>query len=162
MGDTSAIRHLYSLLHHPWENVRIGAIHSLVKLKDTNLDKILTEQIERETAWYPRSIIYESLGNINSRNSWEILKMGAVHDEAGPRLAAVQSMAKLYPDSTAKYLIPLLRSEKAYIRIDAVAVAVKICDEKTLPYLIKLLKDENYEIRFFARQAIKGIEAKNK
>jgi len=68
-------------------------------------------------------------------------------------------MAKIYPDSTAIYLNPLLGSEHGWIRTDAVAVANQILDTKTLPYLKLLIHDEYYEIRFLARQAISRIEA---
>ncbi len=160
LGDTSAIRPLYKLLSHPWENVRTRAIRSLVKLNDPNLLSILNEQLEYETDLYPRAVIYEAIGNINAKDSWNLLADGAINDEPWARLSAVKSMAKIFPDSTATYLIPLLIHEHGWIRTDAVAVANQILDERTLPYLNMLLDDEVYEVRFMAGEAIRQITDK--
>lgn len=161
MGDTSAIRPLYSVLAHPWENVRTRAIQSLAALHDPNLQNVLTKQLAYENGWYPRSVIYEALGNIGAEGSWDILVDGAINNDPSARLSAVKAMAKIYPDSTVRYLIPLLRHEHVWIRNDAVAIALRIQDKQSLPFLRALLEDENYEIRFFAGLAIDMIESKS-
>jgi hypothetical protein len=160
-GDTIAIRPLRTLLSHPWENIRVKAIHSLVQLETPGMENILLDQLKVEPGGHPRNVIYASLASINAQNSWEVLRDGASQNDPWACLAAVKAMAKLYPDSTAKYLVPLLKSESKYLVNDAVAIAMIISDELTLPYLEKLLDDDNYEIRFFARQAIREIEKKD-
>lgn len=155
--DTTAIAPLLKLLTHPWEDVRVSAIYSLVELNTPGMEQILNEQIEYESG-YPRSVIYASLAKISAKNSWKVLQEGASNEDAWASLSAVKAMAELYPDSTAEYLIPLLQHEYNWIRTDAVALAIKISDKKTIPYLRPLLSDEVYEIRFFARQALERIE----
>ena len=160
LGDTSAIRPLCELLDHPWENVRTRAITSLAMLGDHNIVPVLTDRLQFETNVYPRAVIYEALGGLHAEEAWSILVEGSINNEPWARLSAVKAMAKIYPDSTAKYLIPLLLHEHSWIRSDAAAVANQILDEETLPYLEKLLDDDNFEIRFFAREAIKSIRDK--
>ncbi|MCK4569185.1 MAG: HEAT repeat domain-containing protein, partial [Bacteroidales bacterium] len=151
MGDTSAIRPLYELLDHPWENVRTCAIRSLAMLGDEKIIPVLTGRLQFETDAFPRAVIYDVLGNMQAREAWGILVDGSMNNEPWARLSAVKAMAKIYPDSTAQYLTPLLSHEHSWIRSDAAAVANQIQDEETLPYLEKLLNDDNYDIRFFAR-----------
>lgn len=160
-GDTSAIRPLLSLLSHPWENVRIAAINSLVELKTPGMENILLDQLKYESGGQPGNVIYASLARINAQNSWEAIRNGASQENPWACLAAVKAMSKLYPDSTAPYLIHLLQNENKYLVNEAVAVAMIISDERTLPYLETFLNEDIYEIRFFARQAIRSIEAKN-
>ena len=160
MGDTSAIMPLYKLLSHSWENIRTRAINALVMLNAPNLSNILREQLQYETGWYPKAVIYGAIGDIHAKECWDLLAYGATHDEPAARISAVKTMARLYPDSTADYLNPLLLHEHAWIRTDAVAIANQILDEKTMPYLNMLLEDEIYDIRFMAGQAIRKISDK--
>ena len=157
-GDTSAIRPLLSLLSHPWENIRIAAMYSLVQLETPGLENILLKQLEAEPRGHPRNVVYACLAKISAQNSYEVIRDGAGQEDPWTSLAAVKAMAKLYPDSTAQFLIPLLQSESKYVVNDAVAIAMIISDVQTLPYLEDLLDDENFEIRFFAEEAIKRIE----
>lgn len=159
-GDISAIHPLLKLLSHPWENVRVSAIYSLVALEAPGLEKVLHKQLEIEEDGYPKSVIYKSLAEINAENSWEIIQAGTSLPDAWASLSAVKAMASLYPDSAAVFLNPLLIHEQKWIRTDAVALAIIVRDEKNLPYLRTLLNDEVYEIRFFAEQAIERIEEK--
>jgi protein-S-isoprenylcysteine O-methyltransferase Ste14 len=157
LGDTSAIVPLRALLDHPWENVRVGAIHSLVKLNDEHIIPELVHMLDSETADYPRSVIFEALGNLHAENTLNILEKAATEETEWVRVAALRSLCKIHPDRAAPYLLPLLSSESARVRGDAVAIAYQLADPITLPALEDLLDDEHYEIRFFAKEAIDKI-----
>lgn len=157
LGDTSAIKPLYSVLTHPWEDVRINAIRSLVKLEGLAFLPVLIDGLNYERGSYPRSVIYESIGELKAAEAWDVLVDGSINNDDWTRLSAVKAMAKIDPDNTAEYLIPLLQNEHAWIRSDAVALAHQIKDEETLPYLNLLLEDDNFEIRFIALETINAI-----
>lgn len=161
LGDTSAIVPLYSLLSHPWEDVRVNARRSLVKLQGQEFLPFLIDGLNYETGSYPRSVIYECIGQLGTLEAWDLLVDGSINNDEWARLSAVKAMAKIDPDNTAVYLIPLLQSEHKWIISDAVALAHKIQDAATLPYLEVLLDDDNYEIRFIASETIKEIKAKS-
>ena len=108
LGDTSAIRPLCKLLDHPSENVRTRAIRSLAMLGNHNIVPLLIDRLQFETDVYPRAVIYEALGVLHAEEAWNILVEGSMKNEPWARLSAVKAMAKIYPDSTARYLIPLL------------------------------------------------------
>jgi len=156
-GDTRAIQPLMKLLTHPWEDIRISAIYALVQLQSPGIEQILKEQLVYEGDRHPRNAIYESLISINAQNSWDVIQQGANYDDPWGSIGAVKAMARLYPDSTAPYLIPLLECEHNWIRSEAVAIAIIISDQRTIPYLEELLKDDIYEIRFFSREALNEI-----
>jgi protein-S-isoprenylcysteine O-methyltransferase Ste14 len=159
LGDTSAIMPLYSVLSHPWEDVRVNAIQSIVKLQGMKSLAVLIEGLQYETGTYPRSVIYESIGQLRASEAWDVLVEGSLNDEEWARLSAVKAMAKIDPGNTSAYLIPLLQSENDWILRDAVAVAHQIKDEATLPYLEELLGYDHYEIRFIASETIDAIKA---
>lgn len=160
MGDTSAIRPLYGVLSHPWEDVRMNAITSLAELNDPDLVPILIDRLQYENGTYPRSVIYDALGTLRAVEAWDVLADGSTNNDGWARMAAVKAMAKIDPANTANYLIPLLSHEQPWVRSDAVAVANQLKDEETLPYLKILLDDEYFEIRFLAGEAMNSIEGK--
>jgi protein-S-isoprenylcysteine O-methyltransferase Ste14 len=153
LGDTSAIRPLHTVLDHPWEDVRVKAIRSLVILGDRNVLPALIEMLEYEQGGYPRSVIYTAFGTLQAKEAWDVLVEGSIENDSWVRMSAVKAMARIDPDKTTPYLIPLLSDESAWVRSDAAAVANQLLSKETLPYLKNLLDDENFEVRFLARHA---------
>jgi protein-S-isoprenylcysteine O-methyltransferase Ste14 len=158
MGDTTAIRHLYAAMDSPSENARIWVYRSMARLNGRQALPVLIERLSIEEAAFPRSVIYEIMGDLGAAETWEILANGAVSEAEYTRLSAVKAMARIAPDETAPYLIPLLQSEAPWVRSDAAAIANLVCAPETLPYLQELLNDDYFEIRFLAGQAIRKIE----
>lgn len=158
LGDTNAIRPLQKLIDHPWENVRVNALNSLTNLDDPSIDSILLHRINHEEGAYPRIVIFECLGRKKVKEGWSILIDATTADNSRIKLAAVKSMSEIDPAATIPYIIPLLSDESAWVRGTAATLAHKLKAKETLSYLKPLLEDEDYEVRFFAKQAIREID----
>jgi len=157
LGDTSAIRPLHALLKHPWENVRTNAIGALVKLGDRSIIPMFEQMLDRESSSYPRTVIYNAIGDLQAKEAWNLLVRGTQEEEDWVKMTAVRAMAKIDAEKTTPYLIYLLQSESDWVKTDASAIAHLLKDTAFLPYLVPLLDNDNYEVRFFAQQAIREI-----
>jgi protein-S-isoprenylcysteine O-methyltransferase Ste14 len=157
LGDTSAIRPLHALLEHPWDNVRTNAIGALVKLGDRSIIPMFEQMLDRESSSYPRTVIYNAIGDLQATEAWNLLVRGTQEEEDWVKMTAVRAMAKIDAEKTTPYLIYLLQSESDWVKTDASAIAHLLKDTAFLPYLVPLLDNDNYEVRFFAQQAIREI-----
>jgi HEAT repeat protein len=158
LGDTNAIKPLQKLIDHPWENVRVNVLNSLTNLDDPSIDSILLHRIDYEEGAYPRIVIFECLGRKKVEGGLSILIDATTEDNSRIRLAAVKSLSEIDPVAAIPFIFPLLSDESAWVRGTAATLAHKLKAKETLPYLKPLLEDENYEVRFFAKQAIREIE----
>ena len=74
---------------------------------------------------------------------------------------ALRSMIQLDFNATKPYIYKALEDERHLVRREAVYMLLETLPEDAVPYLEKVSQDKNWDVRFYARQAIRKINEKS-
>ena len=75
--------------------------------------------------------------------------------------AALRSMVRVDFEAAKPHIYMSLEDERPLVRREAVNILLETLPEDAIPYLEKVIHDKNWDVRFYARQAIRLIREKS-
>ena len=160
MKCEEAVIPLMGLLNHSSEKTRLTAITALGKIgDDMAVDSLLfllkNNPAEKMIPW-----LIDALGNIGSGKSWELVLNYSTHDFWFTRVNVLKALNNINREKSWSYVYAFLDDEHPQVRLNAVKLILKFQPAGAEKSLQKVVNDENYEVRFFARMALKEIRKK--
>jgi protein-S-isoprenylcysteine O-methyltransferase Ste14 len=152
-----AVSHLILSLDDPDQRVRNQAAWSLGDIGSAKATESLIRKLGQDTLSVNKSDIYRALGKIGDANSWEILVQALKSKTWYHVTQALASLVSIDPDNAIPHVYQSLEHDHPQVRRKAVFILLQNPDANAIPHLEKMVCDEDFEIRFFARQAIRQI-----
>lgn len=117
--------------------------NALTQLGKTSVDPLLTALINGSPSI--QAPIFEIMGNIKNRHTFEALLSGLESSEAPVRKAASDALVKI-GTPILNNLISVLESGKTHMKVSAIEVLGKIQNPATIDAIVTLLKDPDQTI----------------
>jgi protein-S-isoprenylcysteine O-methyltransferase Ste14 len=157
---TDAIPALIDALDDPEFRVINSAIHSLgemgaVQAKDT-LYYLLTHPVEGVR----RNLLFSALTNLGCKRLVPFLEESLKDSIWYHYTGALRNYIKVDYEMAKVHLYNSLEDSRHEVRREAVYMILDSLPHDAIPHLEKVIHDEHWEIRFYAKQAIRLIEEK--
>jgi len=156
-----SIPYLIRALKDPEFRVIQTAVRGLGELKAKEAEDTLIYFIENPREGVSLDLLLEALSKIGSHKIMPTLEKRIQDSVWYHTTAALRSMTRIDFNTAKKYLYESLEDERPLVRREAVYMLLDSLPVDAVPHLEKVLNDEHWEIRFYARQAIKKINEKN-
>jgi len=160
MKCEKAVIPLMGLLNHSSETTRVAAITALGKIGDDLAVDSLISLLQNKPAEKLIPWLIDALGNIGSEKSWELVLNYSTHDFWFTRVNVVKALNNIDREKSWTYVYAFLDDKHPQVKLNAVKLILQFQPADAEKFLHKVANDENYEVRFFARQALKEIRKK--
>lgn len=158
LRDTSAIGPLMRASRDPLWRVRSTAVQSISRMgSEACLGPLLDILSGSPEAGF-RIWIYEGLGMIGSEAPWDVLVSGLSDSLAFARAASLKALSRINPGRSGDLVIRALQDRDPHVRREAVFILMREKPGRAADALRGVLEDEDFDVRFYARQAIRMIE----
>jgi HEAT repeat protein len=150
-----------SALNDSVKRVRSSAIQACGVLTSEraadSLIRLLTEPK------YPNNLflVYGALGSVGQTRAIPYLAEGLVDQPWYNQQAALNAIMELDPEHGVEYAIRELKDPEAGVRQNAVMQCILSEDPRVIEPLAELYRDDDFEVRFYARQGVKRLQARS-
>jgi HEAT repeat protein len=104
-------------------------------------------------------LIYGALGSIGNKAAMPALAEGLKDGPWYNQIAALSAIRTIDPGAGLSHAISELQDEQVEVRRNAVIACIRSGSKQAIEPLRSKLGDEDFEVRFYARQGIKKLEA---
>lgn len=151
---------IFALNDENWR-VRNSAANALTDIGDERAASPILDLV-KSIPQNERSPYFQLLGSLGIDEAWPILIEGTQHQQWYARVSALKALAEINIDLAETYIYNSLKDDNVRVRRQAVFILLDKKPSGAVKPLQNMLDDEDYETRFYAEQAIRLIEQKNK
>ena len=162
LGATEATIPIIERINDENGRVRNAAIQTLGKLRATEAAPALVEALQDPAFDGYRHSLYHALVETGARQAIPLLIEGLSKPPWYQQNAAINALYEIDPDTCFPYLVMALGSTEYQVRRNAVIQLLRDKRPEAIKPLQSITRDPDFETRFYARQAIKMIEAEMK
>lgn len=148
---------LITALHDSIARNRIAAIMALGNLQVVEAADTLMYFLENNIEGYRQDALLDALAKLGSTGIMPYLENGmdnkVWHEWAG----SIRTMMRVDREKALSYVYSGLESDDPEIRKEAVYILLSELPPDAVPHLEKVCRDKEWEVRFYAKQAIKLI-----
>ncbi len=162
LGTTGATKELIARIQDENGRVRNAAIQTLGKLKAMEATPALVEALKDPAFDGYRNSIYHALAETGGKEAIPLLVEGLSKPPWYQQNAAMNALYEIDPDTCFPHLVEALGSTEFQIRRNAVMQLLRDKRPEAIQPLRSITRDPDFETRFYAREAIKMIEAEMK
>ena len=155
-----AIPILINALNDSLSGIVEAAVRSLGSLKASEAEDELLGLLNSENKIVKANVLLEALSNIGCAEIMPYLEESLNNDFWYYRASALKSMMRIDLEKAKPYLYQHLEDEDPNVRREVVYMLLDSLPADAVPYLEKVTDDEDWDVRFYARQAIKQINEK--
>ncbi len=155
-----AIPSLIKAIHDPEFRVAQSAIRALGELNATKAADTLFYFLKHPQNGVHEDVILSALGNIGDHRITPWLEKRLENSKWYQHSRALRSMMQLDFEAAKPHIYKSLQDERDLVRREAVTMLLETLPEDAIPYLQTVTNDDNWDVRFYARQAIRLIEKK--
>ncbi len=154
---TSAIPAIIEALHDSVDLNKRNAIRAFGNMHATIATDTLLYFLENNTPGYRQDVLLSSLASLGSTEVIPLLEKSLENAEWYQWSASIKSMMKLDRSRALRHTYEGLENKDPQIRRESVYIILEELPPGAIPYLEKVTGDSQWEVRFYARQAIRLI-----
>jgi protein-S-isoprenylcysteine O-methyltransferase Ste14 len=152
--------YIVNALNDPADRVRQEGVRAIRRMEARETSDTLMYYLEKEKIPYTRELIIRTLSEMGDTRIYPTIEVQLDAAEWHRVTGALRAMAELDFDRTKPYLYQALNDERHLVRREVVYMLLEYLPPDAIPHLQKVTNDEEWEVRFYARQAIRKIEEK--
>lgn len=145
----------------PEDRVSWAAIRGLGEIGAVEATDTLLYYLKHPDIQISRDRILQTMSKLGCSHIFPYLENQFYSEVWYHRSGALRSMAETDPVLAKPYLYKALDDADEKVRRDVVSILLEMLPEDAIPHLQKLIDDDCWDVRFYARQAIKLIEKEN-
>jgi HEAT repeat protein len=149
-----------SALHDPEGRIRLEGVRTIRRMQARETADTLMYFLENENVPYTRDLIIQTLSEMGDTRIYPYIEAQLDAAEWHRVTGALRAMAELDFERTKPYLYQALDDERHLVRREVVYMLLDYLPPDAIPHLQKVTNDEEWDVRFYARQAIRKIEEK--
>ena len=157
---SGAIPILINTLNDSVAGIVDAALRSLVSLKANQAEDELLGMLNNGSEKVKANVLLDVLSNIGCAEIMPYLEESLDDDFWYYRITALKSMMRIDFEKAKPYLYQHLEDEDSNVRREVVYMLLDSLPADAVPHLEKVTHDEDWDVRFYARQAIKQINMK--
>jgi len=157
-GIKEAIPFLITAIHDPELSVSKSAIRGLGELGAVEAIDTLFYFLENPIEGVSQDFILARLSKLGCTRIIPYLEQRLQDDVWYRHTGALRSMMQVDFEMAKMHIYQSLEDERPEVRREAVNMLLETLPDDAVPYLEKVIHDKNWEVRFYARQAIRMIE----
>ncbi|WP_167614048.1 HEAT repeat domain-containing protein [Maribellus sediminis] len=157
-----AIPILINALNDSVSGIVEAAVRSLGSLKAVQAEDELLSMLINGSEKVKANVLLETLSSIGCEEIMPYLGESLDDDFWYYRASALKSMMRIDFERAKPYLYQHLEDEDPNVRREVVYMLLDSLPTDAVPYLEKVTDDDDWDVRFYARQAIKEINKKTK
>ncbi len=138
------------------------AIRALGNLKAKEATDTILFLLEHPMQGIREDVILTTLSKLGCESIFPYLEKQLESDRWYQYAEALRGMMRLNPERAKPYIYMALEDESPLVRREVVNLLLESLPADAIPHLKKVIHDENWDVRFYAKQAIKMIERKQK
>ncbi len=155
-----AIPHLITAMNDPIPGIAQTAIFCLGDLRATEAADTIFAFLEHPREGIRYDVMLTALGKIGDIRIFPYLEKELDSDAWYKCTGAMRNMMLIDMERAKPFIYEALGDERTEVRREAVGMLLEALPEDAIPHLQKVTHDENWDIRFYAKQAIKMIQKK--
>jgi HEAT repeat protein len=161
MKSKEAVETLILALNDENWRVKNSAVIALASIGDEKAIGPIMELV-RNTPPEERFRFFSLLGSFKVEEAWPILVDGTNELEWYKKVAALRALSEISLEKAKPYIYKALKDTQYQVRRQTVFMLLELKPSDAIVPLQNVLNDEDFETRFYANEAIKLIEKKNK
>jgi protein-S-isoprenylcysteine O-methyltransferase Ste14 len=151
---------IINALHDPEGRIRLEGVRTIRRMQARETADTLMYFLENENVPYTRDLIIQTLSEMGDTRIYPYIEAQLDAAEWHRVTRALRAMAELDFERTKPYLYQALDDERHLVRREVVYMLLDYLPPDAIPHLQKVTNDEEWDVRFYARQAIRKIEEK--
>lgn len=156
----SAIPVIVEALNDSVDLNKRSAVRALGDMHATSARDTLMYFLESNSPGFRQDVLLSSLASLGSVEIIPLLEKNLENAEWYQWAANIRNILKLDRNSALGHLFDGLEDEDPLIRRESVYIILEELPSDAIPYLEKVTSDKQWEVRFYARQAIRLIKEK--
>lgn len=145
-------------MYDPEWRVRTSAINATGEIRSIKAVDSLIDSLNQSSVAFHPFHIYGALGAIGDERAIPYLIEGLQTGPGYDQQSALNALMKIDPGTSIDHAILELQDEDVHVRRNAVIVCLQAGDSKVVEPLKGVFNDEDFEVRFYAKQAVKRIQ----
>jgi len=151
---------LISALHDPEFRIVQSAIRGLGELEAKEAADTLLYFLENPIEGVSQDLLLASLSKMGCTRIMPYLEKRLESSVWYHHTGALRSMMRVDFEAAKSHIYQSLQDERHLVRREAVSMLLESLPEDAVPHLEQVIHDEHWDVRFYARQAIRLIKEK--